>query len=80
MCAQIASRLLSASQGLVRGAAYTTGGVVDVGQPTPQSHPEVVFPSFTEIHAITGVAAAAAKFCRHIGMLMSRSHFVSVDT
>ncbi|KAK3140012.1 hypothetical protein QOZ80_5AG0394090 [Eleusine coracana subsp. coracana] len=39
---EVASRLLSVSHGLVRQATYTTGGIVDVGQPTPQSHPELL--------------------------------------
>jgi hypothetical protein len=41
-CMQPASRLLSISyRSIVGRAAYTTGGIIDVGQPTPKSHPEV---------------------------------------
>uniref|UniRef100_A0A804LQI6 Aminopeptidase P N-terminal domain-containing protein n=1 Tax=Zea mays TaxID=4577 RepID=A0A804LQI6_MAIZE len=39
---EVASRFLSASHGFVQRAAYTAGGIVDVGQPTPQSHPELL--------------------------------------
>uniref|UniRef100_A0ACD5YLX4 Uncharacterized protein n=1 Tax=Avena sativa TaxID=4498 RepID=A0ACD5YLX4_AVESA len=38
-----ASRLLSASyRSIVGRAAYTTGGITDVGQPIPKSHPELL--------------------------------------
>ncbi|CAN6356537.1 unnamed protein product, partial [Urochloa humidicola] len=37
---EVAPRFLSASHGLVHRAAYASGGIVDVGQLTPQSHPE----------------------------------------
>ncbi|XP_051190054.2 intermediate cleaving peptidase 55, mitochondrial [Lolium perenne] len=38
-----ASRLLSISyRSIVGRAAYTTGGIIDVGQPTPKSHPELL--------------------------------------
>ncbi|XP_020193629.2 intermediate cleaving peptidase 55, mitochondrial [Aegilops tauschii subsp. strangulata] len=39
---EVASRLLSTSHSIVRRAAYTTGGIIDVGQPTPKSHPELL--------------------------------------
>ncbi|WVZ90762.1 hypothetical protein U9M48_037033 [Paspalum notatum var. saurae] len=38
----VASRFLPASHSLVQRAAYTAGGIIDVGQPTPQSHPELL--------------------------------------
>ncbi|CAN6361328.1 unnamed protein product [Urochloa humidicola] len=39
---EVAPRFLSASHGLVHRAAYASGGIVDVGQLTPQSHPELL--------------------------------------
>lgn len=39
---EIASRFLSTSHNLVARVAYTTGGIVDVGQPTSKSHPELL--------------------------------------
>ncbi|VAI28383.1 unnamed protein product [Triticum turgidum subsp. durum] len=39
---EVASRLLSTSHSIVRRVAYTTGGIIDVGQPTPKSHPELL--------------------------------------
>ncbi|XP_062204464.1 intermediate cleaving peptidase 55, mitochondrial isoform X1 [Phragmites australis] len=42
LASEVASRFLSASHGLVQRAAYTSGGIVDVGQPTPQSHPKLL--------------------------------------
>jgi hypothetical protein len=61
-CTQVASRLLSASNGLVQRAAYATGGIVDVGQPTPLSHPEVLFPLSSEFLLLQELLVLLPKF------------------